>query len=121
ITDEQELAPSEVVIVRDGPVGADLQQTIDALIETSTVAVTYVPLEENVRLARALDAGLKHCEYDLVARADADDICRPERFKAQIPLMQDLDLLGSAVLEFSENSSGAEYKEVRGRPETERE
>jgi len=35
--------------------------------------------------------------------------------------MQDLDLLGSAVLEFSEDSAGATYKEVRGRPETEQE
>jgi len=121
ITVEQELAPSEVVIVRDGPVGSNLQQTLDDLIETSAIPVTYVPLEENVRLARALDAGLKHCAYELVARADADDICRPERFKVQIPLMQDLDLLGSAVLEFSEDSAGAKYKEVRGRPETEQE
>lgn len=116
ITDGQELPPSEVVLVRDGPVGPDLQQTIDELRNSSSVPVTYVPLDVNIRLARALEEGLAHCSHEIVARADADDICHPKRFKVQIPLMNELDLLGSAVIEFSESSDGESTKAVRSRP-----
>lgn len=117
ITTGQELPPTEVVLVRDGPVGPPLQQTIDDLRDTSSVPVTYVPLETNVRLARALQEGLARCSHEIVARADADDICHRTRFKIQIPMMRDLDLLGSAVLEFSESPDGTRTKAVRSRPE----
>lgn len=100
ITDEQTLPPDEVVLVRDGPVGADLERTIGRLRAEASVPVVYVPLPRNVRLAGALEEGLAHCTHDLVARADADDICLPERFARQIPAMAGLDLLGSAVAQF---------------------
>src|SRR5690625_2406144 len=103
ITTGQQLPPAQVVLVRDGPVRAELQRRIDALVATSPVPVTYVPLATNQRLARALSAGLDRCEHDIVARADADDVCLPERFARQIPLVAGgVDLLGSAVEEFSE-------------------
>lgn len=118
VTTGQELPPSEVVLVRDGPVNGELQATIDDLTASSEIPVVYVPLAQNVRLARALDEGLKHCSHEIVARADADDICRPNRFAVQIPLMSNLDLLGSAVLEFSTAPDGRQFKEPRPRPET---
>lgn len=119
VTTDQTLAPSQVVLVRDGPVGGDLQRTIDDLVTNSQIPVEYVPLERNVRLARALEEGLKRCDYDLVARIDADDICLPERFAVQIPMMKNLDLLGSAVTEFSQATDTEELnlKHVRSRPQ----
>lgn len=116
VTSEQELPPTEVVIVRDGPVGPELQRTLDELREHSPVQVQYVPLEQNVRLARALQEGLKHCSHDVVARADADDICLPHRFSTQIPAMENLDLLGSAVQEFSDDIEHLKAAKVRRRP-----
>src|SRR5699024_8433924 len=55
-------------------------------------------------VAAALQDGLEASPHDLVARVDADDICRPERFAQQIPRMDEdgLDLLGSSMREFSD-------------------
>ncbi|WP_228760114.1 glycosyltransferase [Pseudactinotalea sp. HY158] len=130
ITAEQTLAPDEVVLVRDGPVGAALETAIDELRAGSSVPVTYVPLPQNLRLAGALQEGLARCSHELVARADADDICLPERFARQIPAMAGLDLLGSAVAQFDDeehlrawldgapDGPGAGRVTVRTRPAT---
>lgn len=123
ITSEQDLPPDEVVLVRDGPVPEELEAVITRLREQSEVPVQYVPLPQNLRLAGALSVGLDQCSHEIVARADADDICFPQRFARQIPAMTDLDLLGSAMVEFgAEPQSGAaelqDLASTRSRPET---
>jgi len=123
ITTEQELPPDEVVLVRDGPVPEELEAMIADLREHSEVPVRYVPLPQNLRLAGALSVGLDHCRHEIVARADADDICFPQRFARQIPAMKGLDLLGSAMAEFSaEPQEGAaplqSLTATRSRPES---
>jgi len=101
---EQVLPPTEVVLVRDGPVPPPLQSTIDELRSTSPVPVQVVSLERNIGLGHALDAGLSACAYEIVARMDADDISLPERFAKQIPLLaRGYDLVGSALLEFGDD------------------
>lgn len=98
---DQELKPDQIVIVRDGPVPTEISRVLARAEEiTGGIRVDVVPLPENVGLARALREGLKHCEHDVIARADADDICLPNRFAVQIPLMTDLDLLGAGIAEF---------------------
>ena len=82
----QTLPPDEVVLVEDGP----LTEALYAVVEEykrkySTLKV--VPLSENVGLGRALNEGLKHCSFDLVARMDTDDIAMPDRFEKQISYM----------------------------------
>jgi len=126
ITEEQELPPNEVLLVRDGPVPEDLEQTITELRQNSVVPVQYVPLPRNLRLAGALREGLGHCSYELVARADADDICFPDRFARQIPAMADYDLLGSAMVEFTDEADVSPARTdggraARSRPETPKE
>lgn len=102
VTVEQTLRPTEVVIVRDGPVGPELGALLDELTATSPVPVVVVELAENVGLARALEHGLRRCSAEIVARMDADDISRPERFSVQVPLVAaGLDLVGSAIQEFA--------------------
>lgn len=39
-------------------------------------------------LVNALNFGLKHCRGTFIARMDADDICHPERFAAQVNLLE---------------------------------
>ncbi|MFC4947167.1 glycosyltransferase [Pseudonocardia sp. GCM10023141] len=98
---EQTRMPDQVVIVRDGPVGADLQARIDELAAESPVPVELVLLERNVGLGPALDAGLEACKHDVVARMDADDISLPHRFAVQMPIIESgVDLLGSGLIEF---------------------
>lgn len=102
--DEQTLKPDEVVLVRDGVVPPRLQSVIDELVVASPVPVNVVNLPDNIGLGHALDAGLAACANEIVARMDADDVCLPERFAVQIPLVAaGLDLLGSALLEFHEH------------------
>ncbi|WP_250505186.1 glycosyltransferase [Bowdeniella massiliensis] len=106
---DQELKPDQIVIVRDGPVPTEISRVLSRAEEiTGGIRVDVVPLPDNVGLARALREGLKHCEHDVIARADADDICLPNRFAVQIPLMTDLDLLGAGIAEFQtdETESG---------------
>lgn len=104
VTLEQTLRPDELVIVRDGPVGEDLDHVLADAVGGSLaggVPVVLVPLAENVGLARALEAGLHACRHEIVARADADDVSVSARFATQVPLIADgLDLISSAIAEF---------------------
>ncbi|SKC36037.1 glycosyltransferase [Krasilnikoviella flava] len=104
VTRDQTLRPDEVVVVRDGPVGDEIAAVLGRLHELTAVPVTLVPLERNVGLARALEAGLEACKHEIVARADADDISRPERFAVQVPLVAGgCDIVGSAIQEFDDD------------------
>ncbi|MFH5824207.1 glycosyltransferase [Georgenia sp. AZ-5] len=110
VTVEQELRPAELVVVRDGPVGPELAALLRDLLTgpplspAGDVPVRLVELAENQGLARALERGLDACAYEIVARADADDVSLPGRFARQIPLVAaGLDLIGSAITEFEED------------------
>jgi GT2 family glycosyltransferase len=105
-TSEQTLQPSEVVLVRDGKVGAALEDEIVRLVRGSRIPVRRVDLDRNAGLAAALTAGLERCSYDVVARVDADDVSRPERFERQLPLIADgADVVGSAMTEIGDDES----------------
>ena len=114
ISVDQTLRPNEIVIVRDGPVPSALEEVIAQASEGSAVddiPVTLVRINRNRGLADALALGLESCRYELVARADADDISVPERFARQLPLIagdapgepDDYDLVGSAIQEFNDD------------------
>jgi glycosyltransferase involved in cell wall biosynthesis len=100
ITQGQRLRPAQVVIVRDGPVGVGLQRTLDQLASQGSVEI--VSLARNVGLAGALNAGLDRCQFDVVARQDADDLSRPDRFSLCVPLVQggSFDVVAGAMAEF---------------------
>jgi glycosyltransferase involved in cell wall biosynthesis len=84
--DEQELKANEVVLVEDGPISFDLKVVIDRF--RKSLNIVSVPLRENVGLASALNEGLKHCSYELVARMDTDDVSLPNRFRLQVNFMK---------------------------------
>ncbi|MGC0144709.1 glycosyltransferase [Pseudactinotalea sp. Z1732] len=116
-TVEQELRPSEVILVQDGPVPGALAEAIRSATAQRHVPVLHHELPTNVRLAAALQAGLQRCSYDVIARADADDISVPSRFAVQVPLVADgLDLVGSAMQEF--DSADGSLGPIRPRPES---
>ncbi|MFT4246166.1 MAG: glycosyltransferase [Micrococcaceae bacterium] len=102
ITEDQTLKPDEIVIVQDGPVGAELTKMIEAFATAAKVPFIHHILEENSGLATALDVGLARCSYEIVARMDADDISLPERFEKQLKIILDgADIVGSSLLEFN--------------------
>jgi glycosyltransferase involved in cell wall biosynthesis len=109
--DQQTRRPDHVVVVRDGPVAPELSAAIAELAATSPVPVDVLGLERNVGLGPALDAGLRACRYDVVARMDADDLSLPHRFAVQMPLIEaGAELVGAGLLEF-----GAGADDVVGR------
>src|SRR5712692_11720618 len=71
---DQTVRPDQVIIVRDGPVRAELAECLDELCGTSPVPVSFVRLPRNGGLGPALDRGLAASEHDVVARMDADDV-----------------------------------------------
>lgn len=101
----QTLKPTEVILVLDGPINQDLQQVVDSFAIYHPELIV-LPLARNMGLGEALNAGLKKCSYDIVARMDTDDVCMPYRFEKQIAYMSeqtDIDICGSWVNEFTES------------------
>lgn len=93
----------------DGPVDDDLQGTLSAYSENPKV--TIHPYAENRGLAIVLNDLLDVCfaaGYEYIARMDADDISRPDRFEKQISFLEqnlDIDVVGGAINEIDENGN----------------
>ena len=82
---DQTLKSNEVILVEDGPLGPELKDVIESF--RKKLNITSVRLETNSGLAVALNEGLKHCTYELVARMDSDDVSLPHRFEKQVAFM----------------------------------
>ncbi|WP_305818612.1 glycosyltransferase [Photobacterium leiognathi] len=99
----QSLQSKDIVIVHDGPLKSELYQVLDKW--KSLLPITEIVLPENVGLGEALNTGLIHCKYDLVARVDTDDINLPNRFQIQYEYMTnnpDTVMCGSHISEFED-------------------
>lgn len=102
----QTMPPTEIVLVRDGMVYDELQEAINQYLEAYPNLFTYIPLEENGGLGKALRTGLLQCKYDLVARMDTDDICVSDRFEKQLAVFANnpmVDMVGGNIAEFAES------------------
>lgn len=92
---------SEMILVQDGPIGEELRQVISEF--RSELNIIDVILEKNVGLGPALNAGLKHCSGDLIARFDTDDVYPEYRLEIQREEFyrdEDLILCGGWIAEF---------------------
>ena len=99
----QTIAPDQIVLVRDGAVYDELQNTIDSYVSSYPDVFTYLPLEQNGGLGNALRYGLPYCRNELIGRMDTDDISVPERFELQLGFMEqnpDVDIVGGNISEF---------------------
>ena len=99
----QTVKPDEIVIVLDGPVGEELQAVLDEYVKKYPTLFKIVPLEVNQGLGLALREGILHCNNELVARIDTDDINRKDRFELQLKEFEkdpELDICGCHMAEF---------------------
>ena len=99
----QTCPPSEIVLVKDGPLKEACDKVISDFQLRYNATLTIIALEKNVGLGHALRAGLDACTYELVARMDADDICEPDRFEIQLKYFEEnpeTDVLSSYIGEF---------------------
>lgn len=100
----QSVKPTEIVIVEDGPLNDGLYKVLQEYNDL----IRRVKCSENLGLGKALNRGLKECNYELVARMDADDISVNNRFELQIGLFakyENLQLCGGQIIEFDESVS----------------
>lgn len=109
------MQPKDIILVLDGPVPDRIVGTIEKY--KKKIRITVVALEKNVGLGKALNAGIKYCSSEWIARFDSDDICFSNRFEKQLNIIKshpDLDLIGSAILEF--NKTPDEKCRLKGVP-----
>ena len=109
--------PSEVVLVKDGPLTDELNKVIGLYAKYYSCLKVF-SLVDNQGLGRALNEGLKHCSFDIVIRMDTDDIAKPERFERQLNVFkkyQNVDVVSAWIEEFEKDVSN--IKSIRKLPE----
>ncbi|EOV6246659.1 TPA: glycosyltransferase [Vibrio parahaemolyticus] len=107
----------ELYIEVDGPVNDDVRAYLSLLHDEPKVFVNFN--EKNLglafRLNQIVDKVLKTQDCGFIARMDADDISSPTRFHRQVEFLYsntDISIVGSDVIEFSEDGSVDFYKKM---------
>jgi glycosyltransferase involved in cell wall biosynthesis len=98
----QTIKPDEIILVKDGVIGEELQRVIDDLNKSKNV-IKEIQLEKNKGLGLALNEGIKVCKNNLIARMDSDDISFLDRCEKQLLEFEKdptLDIVGCPVIEF---------------------
>jgi len=96
----QTVLPDEAVIVKDGPLTAELEQVLENFRFKNT---NIVALPENVTQGPGRAAGVAAAQNELIAVMDSDDICLPDRFEKQLEMFRanpELCLIGGQAAEF---------------------
>lgn len=104
----QTLLPTEIVLVKDGKLTEELDNIINDYVNQYPELFKIVAFDENRGLGLALRDGVLACSYDYIARMDTDDIADKHRFEKQIAYLEqypEIDLLGSAISEFSDDEN----------------
>jgi cellulose synthase/poly-beta-1,6-N-acetylglucosamine synthase-like glycosyltransferase len=102
IWDEQTVKPNEIILVEDGKLTNELYDSICKWKSKLGDMLKIIPLEANVGTGNAKNIGLKHCQYELIAIMDTDDISLPHRFERQLKIFENenVDICSSWVGEF---------------------
>ncbi|KAA6333665.1 UDP-Gal:alpha-D-GlcNAc-diphosphoundecaprenol beta-1 3-galactosyltransferase [termite gut metagenome] len=106
IWDGQEIKPSEILLVEDGPLPLQIEEIINEFVQHTPTKI--IKFKKNMGMGTAFNEGLKYCSFELVARMDTDDIAKSDRFEKQIHVFQeypDVDVVGTWIDEFEGNIS----------------
>lgn len=99
----QSLKPTEIVMVQDGPVPAELSSLLLDYEGRYPKVMHVIRLEKNGGLGNALRIGVENAKYDIIARMDSDDICLSDRFEKQLAYLEfhpECDIVGGQMTEF---------------------
>ena len=105
----QTLRPNQYVIMVDGPICDELKELLLAYEKNEKIIDLHFR-EKNLGLGLTLNEGLNYCNYDYVARMDADDYSLPTRFEKQINYLENnrnISVVGSVIKEFSKDIDDA--------------
>lgn len=98
------LQPSELVLICDGELTPALEEVISKY-QVHFPNILHVYRKKNGGLGKALNFGLTKCQYELIARADSDDVCAQNRFQLQVAFMAanpDITVVGGSIQEFKD-------------------
>jgi amylovoran biosynthesis glycosyltransferase AmsE len=113
----QTLEADEIVVVHDGPLTDDLYLVLAEWKEK--LPIKEVVLPKNVGLGEALNAGLRECTNNLIARVDTDDINHLNRFQEQICYMDNNPQVTALSCDINEfETDPKEPSRVRSVPKT---
>ena len=107
VWDDQTVKPSQIVLVKDGPLGEELEAVICKWGKKLGNVITLLKNEKNQGLTKSLNKGVGAVTGDLIARMDSDDISLPERFEQQVKFFDehpDIDIVGGSLREFNEKN-----------------
>jgi len=99
----QSVHPSEIVLVQDGPIPANLSSLLEEYEQQDCDVMHIIRLEKNGGLGNALKIGVENAKCDIIARMDSDDICLPDRFEKQLAYLEmhpECDIVGGQMTEF---------------------
>ena len=82
----QTVQPTEIVLVKDGPLTPELDAVIDDYAKRNPV-FKFVVNETNLGLGLALQKGVLACSNEIIARMDTDDTMPVDRFEKQLAKM----------------------------------
>jgi glycosyltransferase involved in cell wall biosynthesis len=110
----QTLPPGQLVLVVDGPI-PDAQNSVvfEYNSDPRIKDVCIVPLNRNVGLGPALNAGLEYCTGEWIMRMDSDDESPVDRAQTQIDYIlehPEVDLVGGWSEEFFDDSPDTRIK-----------
>lgn len=114
----QTVRPNEIVIIKDGPLGQELDDVLTRYSEEHPQTFHYIEFEKNMGLGTALNRGVLECRNEWIARMDTDDIAVTTRMEKQIGYLEahpDIDMLGSVYYEFFGDT---DHCVLRDSPET---
>lgn len=110
----QTVAPSEFILVCDGPLTEGLDSVISKM-EENRLELRVIRLAKNRGLGNALNVGIGYCTNELVARMDSDDISRADRCERQLKAFQnhpDISIISGTIEEFSTSKDEVEARRI---------
>ncbi|XKM13831.1 glycosyltransferase [Orbaceae bacterium ac157xtp] len=113
IYETQTLKPDEIVLVEDGTLTNELYSVLDEWEKKLANRVQRIKIPINLGLGKALNEGLKRCQYNLILRMDSDDISLPDRFEKQVTFMSnnpDIVIVGGQIEEFVDDAKNIRDK-----------
>jgi len=114
--------PGEIILMIDGGISSALEQVIDHFKRINPGLLKTFGIPSSAGLGNALKLGLNHCQHEIVARMDSDDIAVPSRFAKQFEFLKnnhDIAIVGSNIEEF--NNLPGDLKRYKIMPENETE
>lgn len=109
VWDDQTLKPDEIILIKDGPLGGELNDIISSWKAKISDRLRIITNEKNLGLTKSLNKGIAIARGEYIARMDSDDISMPRRFERQAMFLDshpDIAVIGGSLQEFdSENEN----------------